>query len=308
MANSLGTTNGALVLQRVLPTLLARFPLLSQITTNFTSDAMDPLFNQTVYSRVVVASTASDYSTSTGYVATDRTTVDVPVVIDQHKHHTIAVNDQERSSTNRNLIEEMGDTAAHALGTAVMTTLFGKILAAAYDQAYNVTAPNFDRSHLVAIDTAMANLNIPDQDRFMVLHPSWYGNLNLDTLIVSNQVNPSSTAVESGKLSAVQGFNISRYSALPSNSENLAGIAGVKDALVIASRVPVIPSGDVMIPGNIISATDERTGLTIQLRDWYDIKLGTQSRTITLMYGCAVGYSQTGSISRRLIRIVNANP
>jgi hypothetical protein len=53
-----------------------------------------------------------------------------------------------------------------------------------------------------------------------------------------------------------------------------------------------------VIPGVISTVTEPHTGLSIQLREWYDMTLAKESRTMTLMYGFAKGNAGT------LVRLV----
>ncbi len=300
MGNTLGTTNGTLVAQSVLATLLAEFPLINQISNDFSPE--EAKFGQTVSSRVVVAGTAKDYDTTDGYVPDDRTTIDVPVTLNKHKHHTYAVNDQERSSTSRDLIQEFAATGAHALGKQLMDDLFAIILAATFTESYEVAEADFDRDDAVRIGTQLDLLNVLDVNRFMVLQPSFYQGLNLDSTVVSNQINPASNAVETGRVSKLSNFAVSKYSALPENGEKLVGIAGIKDALVLTTRLPSMPSDGAIVPGVIQVVTEPNTGLSLQLRSWYDMAKGKEFRTMTWMYGMAAGLSGT-AVSKRMVRI-----
>ena len=262
-ANTLGTTNGKLIAMRTMKTLLAKFPLLRQITTDFSNEGA--LFNQPIVSHIVTAGTASDYDTTNGYVASDRTQVDVPLTIDQHKHHTYSVNDQERTSTNIKLIERFAATGAHALAKAMYSSLFGLLLEADYNQSI-VAVASFDRDAVIDIGTALNGRDVSDVGRFMVLNSSYHGALFKDGVIVSNDQNP----------------------ALPANAQNRVGFAGNAEGLVIATRLPKEPEA-ANVPGNIYTVTEPESGLSIQVREWYDIKLGKEFRTMTLMYGVAKG-------------------
>src|SRR3989442_409610 len=122
MANTFNTLSGTLVLQEVLDTLLVQFPILSKITRDFSNQ--NARLNQTVDTRVVLAGTAVAFVAATGYAEADRTTVDVPVTISNHIHHTFAVTDLEQSATNRNLRNELVTTAAHAVGKKIVDDLF----------------------------------------------------------------------------------------------------------------------------------------------------------------------------------------
>ena len=89
--------------------------------------------------------------------------------------------------------------------------------------------------------------------------------------------------VVTGVLPNINGFTVVEYSALPDNGQKLVGFAGIREALIMAARVPDVPdyTGDTQI--NVV--TDARTGLSIQVRDRYDGRLGRQEVSYTLMYG-----------------------
>ena len=297
MPNTLGTTNGLIVAQRTLETLLVQFPVLSLITTDFSAEVKR--FGQEVVTRVVSPTTASDYDPVNGYVPTPRAVVDVSVTINKHKHHTYDVNDQERTSTNRDLIQEWADTAAHALGTAVVNDLTSLVTPTNFNVAGQqsvITAANFNRSSVVAIRTALNKRFVPDVGRFMVLNSDYAGALADDTTIVANLYNRDANTISSGQLPPIHGFQIAEYSALPDNGVNLTGFGGNKEALVIATRLPDLPSPDVPLGGTIDVVTEPHTGLSIQLRQWYNFQLGQEFRTITLMYGMAVNTGAPGRL------------
>jgi hypothetical protein len=303
MGNTYGTLSGTLVVLRTLETLLAKFPILQDITTDFGQQGV--LFNQPVMSRVVVPTTAGDWSPVTGYAPTDRTSLDVPVTINKHKFHTFVVDDQARSSTNRNLIQEWADTAAYAVGKAMVDDLFALVLAAPFPLAYPKTAINFDRDSVIDVKILLNQNFVPDNERFICLNSPFHGAMEKDTTIVANLYNKASDTISTGRLSDIHGFSPSEYSALPDNGQNLAGIAGNKESLLIATRVPEMPSNGVPLPGRVEMVTEPHSGLTAQLRQWYDFLLGKEYWTMTLMYGVAVGFSEAGSVSKRLCRIVN---
>lgn len=302
MANTLGTPNGTLIAQRTLETLLAMFPVLSQISTDFSDESA--LFNQTIMSRVIAPTTSADYNLVTGYVPIDRTTIDVPITITAHKHHTYAVNDQERTTTKRNLIEEWAQAGAHALGKTLMDDLCGVITVANFPEVYNSGAATFDREDLILVRKQLNKLFVPDLNRFALLNSDYYGNLAIDTTIVAN---PSSGAgadtVQTGELPRIHGFAVSEYPALPDNGIGLGGLVGNKEALLIATRLPELPTRDVDVPGTLEVVTNEPTGLSVLLRTWYDMGLGKEFRGLTWMYGVGVGLSEAGA-SRRAVRIV----
>jgi len=68
--------------------------------------------------------------------------------------------------------------------------------------------------------------------------------------------------VVKGVLPNVSGFTVAEYSALPEVArEQLMGFAGIREALILAVRIPDLPeySGDIEV--NVV--TDPRTGLSV---------------------------------------------
>jgi hypothetical protein len=302
MGNTLGTLAGALVLQEVLSTLLVEFPVITDICTDL-SNASAKL-NQTIDARVVVAGTAIAFNQNNGYVEADRTTVDVPVTMSSHVHHTFAVTDVEQSSTNRKLRDELVKTAVHAVGTKIVTDLFAIVLAASYPQSYEVSAGNFDRDDIVKIRTKLQKLKVPTIGRFAVLNSDYAEGLLLDSTLMANPNGSNAGATASGNVPRnVHNFMCSEFTDLPTNNEKLAGIAGNRESIVMAARVPEIPADPSEIPGRIQNVTEPNTGLTVQHRRYYSMQYGKLVESFTLMYGFAAGLSRTAACDR-LVRIV----
>jgi hypothetical protein len=304
MGNSFGTYAGTIVVQEVLATLLAKFPILGQISTDFKNKTA--LFNQTVMSRVILATTAQDFDPAVGYTATDRSSIDVPVQMAKHIHHTFKIGTQERSSTNRNLMDELIATGAHAVGKALVDFVVGKVTIANYANQYPVSANNWDRDDIVKIRTKLNIRNVADipGQRFMLLNSEFAGQTGLDLSIVGGINNPGVTTLQDGKLPMVHGFNLSEYSGLATNGENLAGFAGTKDAIVLATRLPDEDiTSDVPIPGKLEIVIDPNTGIAVLHRHWYDMKFAEENHSITLMLGASPGLTGPG-VCDRIERIV----
>lgn len=293
MPNTLGTINGTLIAQRALRTLLVRFPILALITTDFSPEGVK--FNQTVVSHVVSATTAGDYDVNNGYVSTARTQVDVPVTINKHKHHTYEVNDQERTSTDINLIDRFAETAAHALGKVLVDDLMALVTVANFANATTAaTASAMVRGKVIDVGQVLNERFVPELDRFMMLNSAYYAALCKDAEISHADSNPASNTIGSGRLPNVHGFAISEYASLPGNdgpTNTLKGFAGNKECLILTTRLPKEP--DVKpVPGLITTVTEPNTKLSIQLRQWYDMQKGKEFRTMTLMYGVAKGVTE----------------
>ena len=286
MSNSNATVNSPLIAQTALTTLLAKFPILSRIATDFSSASVK--FNQDIVTHIVTPTVAHDFDPATGYVPDDQAQVDVTVKIDKHAYAGYAITDVERSESEIDLNQRYADKVAYALGRKVCDDLMALIINANFNHKTEVTALNFGRDAVVDICTKLNKRFIPDMGRFMFVNSDYYNSLQKDEALYKAYITPAaSNVVVSGMLPDVNGFAVIEYSALPENGERLVGFAGIRESLIMAARVPDVPAntGDTMI--RVVK--DQNTGLSIQVRDRYDGRLGKQEVSFTLMYGFAPG-------------------
>jgi len=302
MANTLGTTNGILIAQNALATLLAVLPFLKKITTDFSDQKA--LFGQTVITHIVTAAPAVDFDPAVGYVAQGRTQVDVPVTINKHKHHTYEIGVQEASSTHIDLVQRFALTAAYSIGQALVQDLCALVTAAAFPNATAIPlgagGDGFDRKGVIKCGVALSKRKVQPFGRFMLLNPDYKGSIENDITVVG-QLYTGARAIQTGSLPNVHGFGIDEYIELPDNGQNLAGFCGVPEGLVLATRIPDDP-GEGNAVCDIHTVTDEDSGISLQVREWYNADQGKFKRTYTLMYGVAKGHPDT------IQRIVTSAP
>jgi len=292
MANSIGTTNANVIAQRALEILVADYSFLRNSVTDFSSEAAK--YNASIYTHRISATTAQDYSQANGYVATATTQTDVQITLNKFKHVSYSVDDQERTSSNINLIERFAGAAAHALGLQMVGDLLTLVTSTSFTSALTQSSATFSYASVVSAGITLNNANVPQHDRYAVLAPSYYGRLLNDSTIVANAQISGEQSRTAG-IGSVAGFNINMYSAVPSNSITLGGFFAQREALLIAARVPEVPTG-VPIPGDISVVTEPRTGLSVMVRESYDVRLGLLQRTYALIYGVKAG--ETNSLVR----------
>ena len=293
MANSFGTQNGIIIAQRTLTTLLAKFPLLAKISTNFGKEPL--LFGQTMIVKLVSARTAGNYSTTNGYVPTDGAMTDTPVVLNQHIHDTYQVNDQEASSTNEDLIQKQADVSAYALGRAIYNYLMALVIEANFPNFSVIATPGaMNRSALIDVNQVMDDRSVPDLNRFALLSTAYYAALKKDTIVVSINQNPAAgSAISTGILPDVDGTMVMKTSTIPANGQYLVGMVGIAESLALATTVPSAPPKDLPVGGRVTQVMEPNSGIMMQLREWYNFDLGQTRRTSTLMFGGSLGNPQT---------------
>jgi len=306
MPNTLGTLTPKEVVLDVFRFLRQQFPLISNITTDFSNGQVN--FNQQVISRVPTIPTVNDYDTTAGYVAGDAATTDVPVTISNHKHVSLSFNEQEIAGTSRNLVEEQEKGAAYALAKGLFDSVMNLITTTNFTNETVETVANTDRDTLAAIRKAL-NARGVGAPRFAIVGSDVAEALDQDSRILSNDYGrPGGTEEENGwlHLRNIAGFSeIWEYPDLPT-ANNLTGFAGTKDGLVIATRIPKDPAlvvPNLNLPGTIEVITDPDTGLSMMARYHYDMQKGHLQMTLTWMYGVAVGVAGNG---QRLVHTATA--
>jgi hypothetical protein len=298
MSNTNATVNSPLIAQTALMTLLAKFPILSRIATDFSSASVK--FKQDIVTHIVTPTVAQDFDPATGYVPDDQAQVDVSVKIDKHAYAGYAITDVERSTSQIDLNQRYADKVAYALGRKVCDDLMALIINANFNNKTEVAQADFGRDTVVDVGTKLNKRFIPDMGRFMFVNSDYYNALQKDEALYKAYITPQAgNVVVSGMLPDVNGFTVIEYSALPENGERLVGFAGIREGLIMAARVPDVPAntGDTVIR----VVTDPRTGLSVQVRDRYDGRLGKQEVSFTLMYGFAAGNKP---VIERIIRPV----
>ena len=286
MPNTNATVNSAIIAQSALTTLLAKFPILDRIATDFSASSVK--FNQDIVTHIVTPTVARDFDPATGYVPDDQAQTDVSVKIDKHAYAGYAITDVERSTSQIDLNQRYADKVAYALGRKVCDDLLALIVNANFNNKTEVAQDAFGRDTVVDISTKLNKRFIPDMGRFMFVNSDYYNSLQKDEALYKAYITPQAgSTVPTGMIPDVNGFSVVEYAALPENGERLVGFAGIREGLIMAARVPDVPAntGDTVIR----VVTDRRTGLSVQVRDRYDGRLGKQEVSFTLMYGFAAG-------------------
>ena len=173
----------------------------------------------------------------------------------------------------------------------------GALLTASNSTAFPNNAASIGFTGLVATfnDTSVNTLASTadtqnwDTNRFLMLNNSYYSQLR-KTLYNYNNFGQTDI-VKSGTIGNAIGFQTLQVMNLPSNGENLVGVAGDKSCLgVVISTIK--PDSDTV---EYETATDPDSGLTIGVRKHYDLSLGRMLVSVELLTAKAIG---TAMISR----------
>jgi len=278
MANTLNTISGDLIAQRALEFLTAKYPLISLIANDFSDQPVN--FGQNIITRLNTMPSASAFNPAVGYVAGNVTSQNVTVTLDKHIYTAVEFSEQELSSTNINLIDEMGSSLAYSIGDAVMAEIAALLISGNYANSTTVPLTAFNRVNAIVKPKAALATRKVSNGLVLCVSPEAEGKLWEDDSLVSLVFNKQGS-VEAVNLPDVHGVKIAGFAGLPAG---LNGVVLSKDALVFASRTPQIESD---VVNGIVKNVSNEQGLSIQYRKYHDPKLGKVVIGYTVMFGVA---------------------
>ena len=303
MSNTLGGINLQVIAQDSLTTLLAQFPLVNKFTTDFGGDILQR--GESVTTRLASGVAATNIGVD-GYVKSDVASVAKTVTLNKHKGFVMGFQDGEVARGGYDVLRRTFiRPAAHAVVKAVMDDVFLLCTAGNFSSVgYNGTVAAFDADAVADISQALTDANVPMANRTLIVRPSLYTSLAKDNAIQAQYASGTNAPLTENLLPRIHGFEINQYSALPNGSmgvinadqsnevdftvldNNLKGIAVSPEAILIAARLPATPTNWY---GNVATATDAESGLSIQVREWYDGDSGQQKLSMSILYGMTVG-------------------
>jgi hypothetical protein len=286
MSNALGGINLNVIAQDSLTTLLAEFPLISKFTTNFGGEIATR--GETVATRIASPVTSITDIGASGYALTDVTSLERKVTLDKHKGFVMGFSDGEVAKGGYDVLRRTFiRPAAHAVSKAVLDDIFALVTNSNFaNTAYSGTVAAFDADAVASISQSLTDLNVPQAGRLLIVKPSLYTSLAKDNAIQAQYASGTNAPLTENLLPRIHGFEVNQYTALPATVTNLKGVAVTPEAILIATRQPALPTNWY---GNVASATDEKSGLTVQVREWYDGDTGKQKISMSILYGVTVG-------------------
>ncbi len=289
MANALNGVFMTRLSQLTLDALLTMELPVTSFWTDFSSDIQT--YGNAVTTRYPNALTVSNFASAKTPI--DSNTVSRTITLDKYIGVPIQFTDLEVSLSDLQLREMFVKPAIVALFENVMATQQALITVASFTSNVVIAAANFTASNVANLGTIMTNNKVPLQPRHIIVPPSYALTLKRDTAIQASYAYGGNQVIREGTIPQVYGFQTHEWNGTIPTTNNLAGYAFAPQALLIAARPPALPRNWY---GEVRNVTNPTTGLTIQIRDYYD---GTTQRTEwCFIYGCQIG--NPGNLTRIL--------
>lgn len=224
------------------------------------------------------------------------------ITLDKHEFVSWSLTDKELSDNPQVNLERFARQKGFQLGKKVLQDILSLVTAASYGDTegtdkLTTAAGSFDSDDVVDLSTYCDNKDFPEMDRSLILLPSYHAAIRKSMNDAS--IFGSDIVVRQGKVPSIDTFGaVYKSSLIPTNSENLVGMAIHANAILVAMRYLAPQAG---IPYSTAEAiTDAETGFTFGFREWGDPNTGAMKRVLECVYG-----RRTGNTSA-IVRIESA--
>lgn len=286
MANTLTNLQNTLISQVALEAFTAALTPLRAFSTNCSpkpgerGDKIKVLWTQAASAAAAFAGT---------YTMQDSTAEGLDVTIDQHYFVSWNLTDKELVDRPQLELERFGRQKGFQLAKVVLQNIWAQVTLANYGAAaFTGLSSTFDADDVVDLGVTCDNADWPDNDRGLILSPSYHGALRKDDAIQGADKYGSADSIRSGRIPSIDSFDaLYKSSLVPANGENLVGFAVLPDSMLVAMRYLAPQPGHDYFDAHPL--TDSESGMTLGYRQWYDNATGTMKIVLEALWGKRVG-------------------
>jgi len=288
MANTIGANlDGKAISQRFFAAFLSRLAPVTSFATDFSREVLRG--EKTVDVPLYTPKGSSDFTGS--YDSSPDSEIDYrQVPIDQHKFATINLSDIENAESQIEF-EEFAEQAAKGLADDVFQDMLSPLTVVDYYYEIVSTSANFDSGAVIDAKAKADLVKMPRNQRTLLLGDAYYNALIKDPAIKNSKQYGSAEAIQAGTIRNLYGSTVRQASSIPDNSEYLEGMLVYPTALALGMRYLQPQAPEVYTA--IRALTDPKTGITIGLREWYEVTTGHRFMTFECQYGRAKGQEES---------------
>lgn len=204
----------------------------------------------TVHITGLADATIGTYTKHTDITIEDVDDSDTPLVIDQSKYFAFEVDDIENVQAAGDILNTHADQAAYKLRDVadqfVATTMAAGIDAGNVIAESTLTLPEEAYDLLVDLGVVLDEDNVPDEGRWSIVTPAFYGLLLKDPRFISTGDPAAASTRANGVVGSAAGFTIRKSNNAPDGPGVGAGklvIAGSKIAATYAEQINKVEQG-----------------------------------------------------------------
>jgi hypothetical protein len=289
MANALNGVFMTRLSKLTLDALLTAPLPITSFWTDFSADVAS--YGNAVTTRYPNALVAQNFLANKNSI--DSNTVSRTITLDKYIGVPIAFTDTEVSFSDIQLTEMFIKPALTTLFENVMATQLALVTVANFSSNNVIASTDFTAANVARIARIQTAAKVPLSPRHMIVPPTYAETLKTQTSVQAAYAYGPGNTIREGVVPKVYGYDIHEWNGTIPTTNNLAAIAFYPQSLLLAVRPPALPRNWY---GEVRNVTMPDTGLTVQIRDYYD---GVSQRTEwCFIYGCQIG--NPGGLTRIL--------
>jgi hypothetical protein len=267
----------------------------------FSTDFSDETAAKGASVQVAIPANITAGTTENAYETEDTASLGVATVpLSSYAKATVGITDKQFMNSSAAKLENFAVQQAKAVARKIITDALALVINATYSQKVTKALTSFTSADVRAMRVILDKADVPVSDRSLILFPDQYDKLTADTtLVISNALAYGGTEViRDGMIPRFLGFDLYNLNILPTNSENLVGIAVHPSAMAIAIRTLAPQAPSEYLESRVVR--DEQTGVGLGYRRHYSTAKGTHFCTFEAIYGAVA------AVPAGLCRLVTA--
>jgi len=237
---------------------------------------------------VANASGSSAFTYAAGYSGTSNGVTGKDILLSNLLYQPVSLTDADFAKITPEVVTRLGKQAGARLAADVISASFASVVTAGnYPNSASYTSTAFTSSVALADLDNKANIyKWADGERTLIAGTTLWNSLMNNSGVTQAYAFGGSEAIRNGTIPSVFGFKPYKTTVTLPNSDT--GFACSTNALLFGMAYHQ-PKGESNGIVNAIKATDEKTGLVIGLRSFYDPYKATTVKVIEALFGVAKG-------------------
>jgi len=237
---------------------------------------------------VANTSGSSTFTYDAGYSGAGNGVTGKDITLSTLLYQPISLTDADMAQITPEVATRLGRQAGARLASDVLSASFAATITAAnFPLSCSYTATQWTSALAPADADLQANTyKWPDSERFLIAGTTLWSNLLANSAVNAAYAYGSPEVIKEGRIPSIMGFKPYKVTvALPNSDKGFI----VNPNAVLLGMAYHQPEGAADTVVNKAKMVDEKTGLVIGYREWYDPAKATTVRVLDCLFGVAKG-------------------
>lgn len=207
------------------------------------------------------------------------------IVLDTHAEASFIIPDVTKAIANPDVMQMYMKPAVVALATKIETDLLSQFPRFTRNSSVGSANTALTEATVDAAEQSLFDAYVPpSEQKYLIVSSSAYSDLRKISRFTENQTNGNGSAIASGQVGTLKGFQVYRSQLVQKVSTTTYNLAFAKQAIGLATRRMPAP-----LPGTgAIAEYVEDSGFGFRILTSYNPNTLAQQYTCDVLYGCGV--------------------